>query len=348
MPKVSIILVNYNGRVWLPGCLESLRQQQWPDYEIILVDNASTDDSRQFVRAEYPEVKLILSDTNRGFAGGNNLGLQQASGEYILLLNTDTIVTVDFLPKLLEAFTVIPHLGCVQPKLLFMHEPHKLDSCGSYFTATGFLQHIGNQQPANTPEFNQPLPVFSVKGACMMFRRDILEKTGGLFDEDYWCYFEETDFCWRVWLAGYECWYYPKAVIQHAMGGSSGYFIANDFVQYHSLKNRLVTYLKNLSPRKLLIVLPFHLAINWVLSGITLLSGQWRNTFVFYRALWYTIVHLPSILRKRRTVQCTIRRRVDDGFLRQVSRSVGLRDLWHRLIGFIHYERDKRPPIGSR
>ncbi len=344
-PEISIILVNYNGRVWLPACLESLRQQTHPNFEIIFVDNHSRDDSVTFVRREYPSVQIIQQSSNTGFAAGNNSGLKTAQGEYIVLLNTDTRMTPTGLEDLLAAFKHNPRLGCAQPKLIFMHEPDKLDSCGSYFTSTGFLRHIGNQQNIHDSRYNHSFPVLGVKGACMMFPRALLQQTGGLFDETFWCYFEETDFCCRVWLAGYECWYYPQAIVYHAMGGTSGHHISHPILQYHSLKNRLITYSANLSAPYALKIIPLHLALNIALSIFLLLTFQPRLALAIWRALMYCVRNSKMIMHKRRIVQSQIRKIDDNTWLPKLTRPVRIRQLISQVYGLLTYERHKRKPI---
>ena len=335
--KVSIIITNHNAHRWLAECFASLRRQTYRNFEVIFVDNHSSDESIAFVQANYPETIIVRNERDEGFASGNNIGVRHARGEFVLLLNTDTKVTDTFLDDLLFSFREIPKLGCVQPKLFWLYDPQKLDSCGSYFTMTGFLQHVGNRQQAELPEYNAAFPVLSVKGACMMFRKSLLEKTGGLFDDDYYCYFEETDFCFRVWLAGYECWYYPKASIYHAMGGVTGLQMPNARIQYHSFKNRLTTYLKNLSPWTLVRMLPLHLALNIATSSALLVGAQPRNALAICKALFYALAHLPSTLKKRSFVQQHVRRVSDKAFLPAVTRRFGIAELIRQLYHHVMY-----------
>lgn len=337
--KVSVIIVNYNGRRWLKDCFESLQRQTHTNVEIILVDNASTDGSVDYVRARYPQIKVIKNAHNMGFASGNNTGVRAATGAFVLLLNPDTIASEHLLENLLQAFTDIPQLGCVQPKLLFMYDSKKLDSCGSMFTQTGFLKHVGNQQRAADPRWNIAFPVLSVKGACMMFPQALLDRTNGLFDDDYFCYFEETDFCLRVWLAGYECWYYPQAHLRHATGGVSGTsHVVNSFIQYHSYKNRLTTHLKNLALPTLLRVLPVCLTFYGIIGLALLFGGQPWNTYAVFRAIGYCLIHLPTTLKKRRRIQRQVRRVPDDAFLPRVTQMFSVKAMAHAIYHHVAYE----------
>lgn len=339
--KISIVITNFNGLRWLKPCLDSVRQQDYKNFEVVFVDNRSTDTSVSFVRSHYPEVKVVENERDEGFAQGNNIGVQHASGEYILLLNTDTAASPTLLQDLKRAFQEIPHLGVVQPKLLFMYDPSKLDSCGSLFSWTGFLQHIGNQKPAHRPEYNRAFPVFAVKGACLMFRRELLEKTGGLFDKDYYCYFEETDFCLRAWLAGYECWYYPKAKLQHAMGGVMGRLFPTPYVQYHSFKNRLTTYLKNFSAGTSVRVLPLYALLNVLVSVSFLATGNVGNCAAVHKAMWYNLTHLKQILKKRQRVQRQVRVVADKMFLSRVTGSISPHQLFRYAVYLLTYESER-------
>src|SRR5581483_6462346 len=145
-------------------------------------------------KTNYPKVILIKNHKNSGFAGGNNMGYIYAKGEYIFLLNNDTIAGPDCLEKLLIAFDEIPNLGSVQSKIVLMDNPRKLDMCGAYWTNSNFLYYYGYAKNSDAPEYNKIMPFFSNMGAAMMIKKDLINKIG-LFDEDFWCYYEETDFC---------------------------------------------------------------------------------------------------------------------------------------------------------
>jgi GT2 family glycosyltransferase len=297
---VSVIIVNYNGEEYLEDCLASLRRQTYSDLEVILVDNASHDGSVRLVEQKFPEVWLIKSKENLGYAGGNNIGLRQAKGEYILILNNDTVLEKDAVESLIRGFGEIENLGAAQPKVLLMDEKSRLDSCGSFFTRTGFLYHYGNYKNADLEKYNCPFPVYSVKGVCMLVKREVIEKVG-LFDGDFFCFFEESDFCHRVWLAGYECWYYPKAVIHHALGGAA-LKQPSSFVQYHSFKNRLCSYLKNLGGKRLVKVLPVYLTLNVLLSLVYLAKLEFENFLMIYKAFFWNLKNINRTLRKRKEI----------------------------------------------
>ncbi len=318
-PLVSVSVVNYNGRIFLPEFFDSLFKQTYKNFEVIFVDNCSVDDSIEYVRNNYPQVKVIENKDNSGYAEGNNIGYRHSRGEFILVMNNDTILKEDLIEKLIQAFTEIPNLGTVQPMVRLMNDRNKLDACGSYWTDTGFNYHYGIYKNADLPIYNRSFPVYSVKGMCMMIPRKVIEQIG-LFDKDFWCYFEETDFCHRLWLAGYECWYYPKTFIYHHMGGTSSKKPPT-FIQFHSFKNRLCSYLKNLGPLEMIRVLPIYFLFNVAWSLAFLVKLDLKNFFVVYRAIWWNIIHFGRTMNKRKTIQMSMRKNTDEEIFSRVRRN---------------------------
>ena len=218
---VSVIIINWNGLVHLQKCLPSLFSQNYKRIEVLVVDNGSIDDSVVWLIKKYPQVKIIRNKENLGFASANNQGYWQASGEYMLFLNNDTEVTASFLTELLKVLRSDKSIGGVQSKILLMDSPKRLDSVGSYLTNTGFLYHLG-VYASDSEEFSKEIEIYSAKGACMLLKRNVLEKIkvdGEILDGRYFAYFEETDMCHRVWLAGYKIMYVPSSVIYHKFGG---------------------------------------------------------------------------------------------------------------------------------
>ncbi len=298
---ISVIIVNWNGQKWLKDCFDSLIAQTYQNVEIIMVDNGSSDNSVEYTKTHYPAVQCVLSETNLGFAGGNNLGLKHASGEYILLLNNDTAMPRDCLANFVKAFEEVPNLGSAQAKLVLMDDHHKLDTCGSYWTSSTFVYNYGYRKNADLKKYNTAKPFFSNKGAAMLIKREVIDKVG-LFDDDFWCYYEETDLCHRIWLSGFECWYWPDATVYHALGSTADVF-ANDYIQFHNFKNKLCSYLKNFEALSLLTIVPTYMVGVITLSLAWLVQGKVGHFTAIYRGLWWNIVHLQRTLAKRRAVQ---------------------------------------------
>ena len=296
-PLVSILIVNYNGASLLRDCLGSLAAVTYARREVLLVDNGSTDDSLKVVTA-FPGVKVIRSDRNLGFAGGNNLGLPHCVGDYVLLLNSDTIVRPDFLEPLVEYMNQNPRVGVAQGKMLLSRHHDVLDVCGSFLTRFGFLYHYGYWKP-DAPKYHHDYPVFTAKGACMMIRPSLIPKVGGyLFNEDFFCYYEETDFCHRVWLAGHETHFVHRSVIQHLQGGTVERTQKSSYPLEQFLGNQTFTLLANLSLTSRLTILPPYFAIfvaSMVLAG---LLGKWATCRAHGRALLRCAKDLKRFGRK--------------------------------------------------
>lgn len=333
---VSIIVVNYNGLGFLGSFFKSVFQQTYQKFEVIMVDNNSRDASVEFVRKNFPQVKITKNKKNSGYAGGNNLGLKESRGEYVVITNNDVVLEKDLLEKLLGAYREIPNLGAVQPMCKLMQDRKKLDACGSFWTDTGFNYHYGIYKDINLPIYNENFPVYSLKGVFMLIPRYIINKVG-LFDDDFWCYFEETDFCHRVWLSGYECWYYPKSFLYHHVGGTStkkpGFM-----VQYHSFKNRLCSYLKNLGAWEMIKILPVYFVMNFIWSIGYLLKWEWQNFLVVYRAIWWNIANLRRTMKKRKHVQDDIRKKTDEEFFSCVRKNPRISYYLYLLRGLEKYE----------
>src|SRR5579859_1031068 len=172
---VSIIIINFNGKNYLEKCLNSLENQIYKKAEIILIDNASTDGSVEFVKKKYPKVKMHINKKNQGFAEANNIGYSFSKGNYILFLNNDTIVSKNFLSELIKTIENDQSIGCVQSKILQMDNKNILDNVGTFLTFTGFLYYYGYYKK-NGKKYDKQLDIYSPKGACMLFRKEILEK----------------------------------------------------------------------------------------------------------------------------------------------------------------------------
>lgn len=309
---VSVIIVNWNGLEYLKKCLHSLYEQNYKKIEVIVVDNGSSDGSVSWFNKKYPEIKIIKNKENRGFAEANNQGYEITTGEYVLFLNNDTKVTKTFLTELLKALKSNDSIGGVQSKIFLMDSPTRLDSVGSYLTNTGFLHHLG-VYAEDSKKYSKQIEIYSAKGACMLFKRDVLKKIEvkhEIFDNRFFAYFEETDMCHRVWLAGYKIVYVPSSVIYHKFGATS-IKLLKPFVEYNSYKNRINSYLKNLGFWWFLKIFPNHLIICEVLSVVFLLKGKIEISFAIQKAIWWNLVNLPTTLKERSVVQRRIRRLKD-------------------------------------
>jgi len=308
-PLVTIIIVNWNGGSVLDDCLKSLSRISYSNFKIVLVDNGSSDGSEELVgkyfsRSRY---KVIKNKKNLGFAGANNQALGDTDGKYILLLNNDTKVEKNFLGVLVEKMESDDSIGVVQPKILMMDKENYLDNAGSFMTRIGFLEHWGFGQ-RDSKEFEKEKEIFSAKGACMLIRGEIIQK-GGLFDRTFVSYFEESDFCWRVWLMGYRVLFYPKAKIYHKVGFTIRRLDVLN-INFHYYKNRIRSLIKNFGVVNLAVVLPIHLVISVGIAGLFAIRGKMRSSMMILRAIGWNAVNLPDTLSERKRVQRM--RRVSD------------------------------------
>src|SRR5258708_1652275 len=318
VPLVSVIIVNWNGGEVFQNTLKSFSKIKYSNYEIIVVDNASIDGSTDSLKKE---IKLIKNKENLGFAGGNNIGLKQAMGEYVLLLNNDTEVSSDLLTVLVEKLKSDKELVAIQPKIFLMDEKGKLDNCGSFLTRIGFLEHLGFAK-LDAPEFNKERLILSAKGACILIKRKVIDKVG-LFDDDFGSYFEESDFCWRVWLAGYKILYFPETFIYHKLAYTAKKM--NPFaVNYHSYKNRINSLIKNLSFWNLITILPVHILVIEALSFYYILKLHFGEAWIIQKAIWWNIKVLLRTLKKRGHVQNKIRKLSDSEIFKDILHPINL------------------------
>lgn len=277
--RASVIVVSYNSRDELGPCLDSILAQLRPDDELIVVDNDSTDGSAEFVRAAYPQARLIC-DANTGYAGGNNRGAAAASGTYLVLLNPDTVAQPGALDALIAPLVEDDEVGLTTACVVLMDQPALINTCGNTVHYTGLAYCRGAGQPCTA--YSTAADVDAVSGAAFAIRRSLFEALGG-FDEYFFMYVEDTDLSWRARLAGYRCRYVPQAVVAHAY--KPGYGPRKAF---YLDRNRHVMLLKHLSGVTYLRLLPGLLLAELVTWGFLLLQGPryWRVKLAVYAALW--------------------------------------------------------------
>lgn len=242
-PFISVIIVNYNGLRFLENCLASLRKQTYlaSKYEIILVDNGSTDDSIAFIRNNSPEVKIIESRKNLGFAAGNNLGFKHAKGDFFALLNNDTEVPENWLSALVDSMLKSKSIGLVTCKILFHANRQIINSTGLELLSDGRGSDRGFREK-DLGQYNQIEDVFGACGASVLLRKEMLTDIGN-FDERLFMYYEDLDLAWRAKLRNWRCVYTPETVVYHIHCGSSGEW--SDFFTFHVERNRALISVKN-------------------------------------------------------------------------------------------------------
>ena len=218
-PKVCIIILNWNGLENTIECLESLRKITYPNCEVIVVDNGSKGNDAHVLEEKFGDfVRLIRNDKNYGYTGGNNIGiryvLDKSSPEYLLILNNDTIVAPDFLAQMIKVAKSESSIGIVGPKVNYYHFPNRIQSAGGKVNMrTGQASLIGVKE-IDAGQYNRQQEVDYVFGCCLLIKKEVIQKVG-LFDESYFCYWDETDYCFRAREAGYKVVRIPEAKIWH-------------------------------------------------------------------------------------------------------------------------------------
>ncbi len=294
-PLISVIVVNWNGQAFLQECLEALVGQTYDKFEIIFVDNGSTDASVDFVSQNFPQIAILALSENYGFAGGNIKGLEVSNGEYIALLNNDTCVDQKWLDNLGQPMRVDSSVGICASKLL-MDSTGKINSAGDGITTAGVgcNRGLGNDRML----YERQEAVFGACGGAVLYRRAMLEEIGFL-DNDFFLYDEDTDLNFRAQLAGWKCIYVPNACVYHKVNGTTGRL--SDLHVYYHTRNLEFVWIKDM-PTGLMLRFVHHKLIQELGSFcyLCLRHGKWK---AFFQGKKDAIRMLPVMLRKRREIQ---------------------------------------------
>jgi GT2 family glycosyltransferase len=239
-PYFSIIIPNWNGARHLPTCLDALRRQSWRDFETIVVDNASQDESLRLLAAQYPEVRVVALSENRFFSGGVNAGIAAARGAVIVLLNNDTEADDAWLLELRKALDAHPEAGMAACKLRLFDRRTVLHSAGDFYRRDGVPGNRGVWEE-DKGQYDGAIWTFSACGAAAAYRRTMLEEVG-LLDEDFYGYCEDVDLAFRARLKGYRCLFVPASIVYHRLSATGGGAIAS----YYCGRNFINVIVKNM------------------------------------------------------------------------------------------------------
>lgn len=300
-PLVSIIIPSWNGLVYLKVCLKSIAKQTFNSYEIIVVDNGSTDGTIDYLNNFDKQIQVISLPKNIGFAPAVNLGIKASRGSYLLLLNNDTEVTPNCLTYLVRALESDLKLGFIAAKTLNYYKRSVIDSAGDYIDVVGHANNLGMGQK-DGPIFNKPHNLFLASGGGSLFKKEIFDKVG-LLDEDYFAYYEDVDLCLRAQFVGFSGWYEPKAVIYHIHKATSDRI--KPFREYLQFRNMTMTIIKDF-PKTLLLS-----NFNWLkiilvnFHTVYFLAGQGYIKEAL-KAELYILTNIPGLLKKRRKIQASI------------------------------------------
>jgi GT2 family glycosyltransferase len=297
-PSVSIVIVSWNSAKHLPICLANLQAQTFRDFEIIIVDNGSTDNSIELAESQSFDsvLQVIRLERNFGFAHSNNLGARIARGEWLVLLNADAYPEPDWLEKLLLAAQQNPGFNFFSSRQIQYDRPELLDGAGDMYHVSGLAwRRYYNHQESEYGK--QEEEVFGACAAAALYKREDFLQVGG-FDEDYFSYFEDVDLSFRLRLIGGRCLYVPQAIVRHVGSASSGKL--SDFVIYHGHRNLEWTYFKNMPSSLLWLYLPLHILMDVYFLLSFLLKGK---TSAIFTAKLNALRGIPAALAKRRSIQ---------------------------------------------
>ena len=309
---VSIIIPHYNNKKILEDCIKSILEISYSNYEIIIVDNNSNDHSARLVKEQFPEVNLISSNTNLGYAGGCNLGSKHAQGEYLLFLNNDTVHDMNFLDYLVSCIKSNKNISSVQPKILDFNK-EKFDYAGS---SGGYIDYlvfpftrgrIFNTIENDTGQYNDKKQIFWASGACFITKKNIFEKMDG-FDERFFAHMEEIDYHWKCHLAGYDIYVEPQSIIYHKGGATLKH--QSHKKTYLNHRNSLLLLLTNYSIGLSLYLLPLRLLLEFLSSLKDLFTFRFFHFISHYIAIISVFFNLRFIAKRRKLIT-SIRTKTD-------------------------------------
>lgn len=262
--KSTVVIPNYNGIAYIKACLDSLMEDRKKrDFAIIVVDNHSTDGSKELVLESYPTVQMIAFDENTGFCKAVNAGIEASDTEYVILLNNDTTVETGFVEALEEAMERHPKAFSIGAKMVDMKNPAILDDAGDFYCALGWAFARGTGKPAE--KYTKETKVFSACAGAAIYRKSIFSEIG-CFDENHFAYLEDMDIGYRAKIYGYQNYFAPAAVVRHAGSASSG-SRHNAFKVDLSSRNSVYVIYKNMPVLQQILNLPFLMAgyfVKWL------------------------------------------------------------------------------------
>jgi GT2 family glycosyltransferase len=310
MPRFSVLVLNWNGRELLARCLDSLRAQTFRDFEVIVVDNGSSDGSAAFVAADYPEARLLVLPENAGFCGGNNAGYATSRGELLVLLNNDAELREDFLAEIAAAADRHPEAGMFAAMIRMYDRRDVFDSTGLLVYPDGLCRSRGWLEE-DRGQYDQPGEVLCPNGCAAAYRRAMIEEVG-FFDEAYFAYLEDLDLGLRGQLRGWRCRYVPTAVAWHKKSMTSGYHSA--FKAHLVERNRIYNAVR-LLPLRLLLLSPLWTLARYLAQAFAAATGRGMSSgfrrdysraalaLILVRAYGEAAGRMPALWRQRRRIQ---------------------------------------------
>lgn len=328
MTKLAIVILNWNGKKYLEKFLPTLVRYLPAYAEIIVADNASSDDSIAFMQSSYPSIRLIENDRNAGFAEGYNMALKQVEATYYCLLNSDIEVTEHWIEPIIEQMDANEKIAAVQPKMLSYDRRDEFEYAGA---AGGFVDKYGYPfcrgrvfgcLEKDAGQYDTVMDVFWATGAALFVRSDVYHTMGGL-DPDFFAHMEEIDFCWRIKNAGYKIKVNPASVVYHIGGGTLPK--NNSYKTYLNFRNNLFLLLKNLPENRLRKTLVVKFFLDQMAAGSFLLQGHFKDFTAVYKAMLHFYRNYQACKAKRNTLP-----------------KLAFSDTYPESIVFLHYFKRKK------
>ena len=317
--KVAVVILNYNGRKFLEQFLPNVIANCDPSLaEVVVADNASTDDSVAFMREHYPEIRLIENGSNGGFATGYNLALRQVEATYYVLLNSDIEVTPRWIEPVIELMDADSQIAACQPKILSYYNKKQFEYAGA---SGGFIDKYGypfcrgrvfQNLEEDVHQYDTPMEVFWATGACMFVRADLYHQIGGL-DDSFFAHMEEIDLCWRLKNAGYKVYCCPQSQVYHIGGGTLPKNSPRK--TYLNFRNNLSLLVKNLPKHRVRRTIAYRIFLDWVAAFKFLVEGCPKDFQMVFKAHWDFYRRLDALRENRRgrehkEVSCVYRRNI--------------------------------------
>ncbi len=301
--KIVVAILNYNGKNWLEKFLPTVLSKS-TEAEVLVIDNASTDDSVQFLQQRFPQVSLIINQQNHGFAGGYNEGLKTVEADYFILLNSDVEVTDNWIMPVIHLLEEDKEIEVAQPKILSYARKEYFEHAGA---AGGLMDKLGYpfcrgrifyETEKDTHQYNTPEEIFWATGACMFIRAKTYKKHQG-FDEAFFAHMEEIDLCWRIKNSGGKVYYCPDSKVYHVGGGTLDYM--SPFKVYLNFRNSLYALHKNYSGNLFLVIFA-RLILDGVAGVKFLFGGEFKNIMSIIKAHFHYYAHIGTLQKQRRLI----------------------------------------------
>lgn len=334
MKKVSIIILQCNGIDILDNCLKTVLKTDYPNYEIIMVDNNSKDNSVEFVKKNYPKVKIIENKKNKGYAEGNNCALEHVTGDYVVFLNNDTEVDPNWLRYLVKTASKNKDTAICQPKVLSLNNKKKFDyagAAGGYIDLYGYpicRGRIFNDVEEDINQYDDSCEIFWSCGVCLFIKKCVLDEIGS-FDSNFFAYYEETDLCWRAHLRGYKIMYVPEAKIYHLGSGTSRRNIFKKYLWIH--RNHTLVLIKNYNLKNVIKRIPIKIFLDISQIPYFLFTDIQRACALIYVIFW-SLFHPSFFFKNRRDTQR----------LRKVSDKNIEKKMINKSVVFLYFFKNKK------